>query len=155
MAQTGENFKLLDDGTVRWEPRPEQDAQIIPLHPENHLVKPGEYQALCIGHRGIDIFRARKVVVWWKLLEHPEILLPRYYRVTSYRPRVCAPSGSDIARDVAAALGRRVRRDQIPVSSLTGIYVRVEVRTVTADREQRKLPEVCTYSVIDRVIGPA
>lgn len=155
MAQTGEILKILPDGRTRWEPRPEQDAGIIPLHPENHLLRPGEYQALYVGYRGIDIFRARKVAAWWKILERPEIVLPRYYRVTTYQPRVSAPAGSAIARDVAVALGRRVRCDRIPMTDLAGIPVRVQVRSVTRDREQRQLAEVCTYSVIDRIVGPA
>lgn len=148
-----EILRVLDDGNTRWDRAPKPQA--VPLHPEPALVEPGEYQAVYIGHRGLSMYRGRKLVVWWRILEHAEILLPRYYRVLTYQPRISAPASSDIMREVAAALGRRIRRDQIPVASLAEAPpVRVDVRTVVRDRSQRDLPEVCTYSVISRVIGP-
>lgn len=117
-------------------------------------VLPGNYTALYVSHKGMTVFRTPKVCVYFRLLEHPEIVLRRWYRVSDHRDgRVRAPGSSDIVREISAVLGQRVRADRIPVASLAGVMVRIEVKTVTADGKQRALAAVNQYSCIERVLA--
>jgi len=112
----------------------------------------GTYSAVYEQHRGLLIFRTPKVRVDFRLLEHPGLVLSRWYRVEDFRHgRVSACSSSDIVREISDVLGRRIRRDQIPVGALEGVIVKIQVRTVTKDRIQRPLAEVNRYSIIGRV----
>lgn len=153
----GQRFVLQDDGTVHWEAAPvnHQPGRIVSPYLDPVFIEPGDYHATYAGHRGISVFRSHKLLVLWTLLEHPDIRLPRYYRVRCYSPRIVAPATGDLVREVSAVLNQRIRRDRIPVTSLAGISAQIEVRTVTMDREQRDLAEVNQYSVVARVRGRA
>ena len=120
-----------------------------------HFVVPGNYTAVYAGHQGLMIYRTPKVRVSFRLMEHPGIVLDRWYRVEGYRNRIKTRASSDLVREVSAGLNRRVRRDRIPVGELAGIIVRVRVRTVTMDHRQRELHLVNQYSVIEAVEGQA
>ena len=130
---------------------------VIPLAiPDEDIVRltPGEYAAVYVGYTSLIVFRSPKVRVDFHLLDHPELILSRWYRVKDYRGgRLKAGRHSDIVRELSAVLGRRVRHDRITVGSLENIMVRVEVRDVIEDRKQDKLAEVNRYSVISRLIG--
>jgi hypothetical protein len=118
------------------------------------LITPGPYGAVYVRHAGCFIFRTAKLRADFRLLEHPEIVLSRWYRAADFRGgRVRAPHHSDLVRELSAVLGQRVRHDRIPLSLLQGIYVRAEVRTVTSDRRQHELAEINQYSIIERLIG--
>ena len=128
----------------------------LPIPGEDLVRVPrGEYQANYVRHVGIIVFRSPKLRVDFRLLAHPELIVPRWYRVVhDYRGgRVRAGHHSDIVRELSAVLGRRVRSDRIPVSALENIVVRVEVRDVSSDRKQDNLAEMNRYSVISRLIG--
>lgn len=156
IAPGAKKLHVQDDGTTRWEAVPAPEARrIVSAYLEPILVEPGIYTALYVGHRGIDVFRFRKLLILWRLAEHPDIQLPRYYRVHCYSPRIIAGAASDLVREASAVLNQRIRRDRIPVASLAGIPAEVQVRTVTVDREQRDLAEVNRYSVISFVKGRA
>ena len=119
------------------------------------LVQPGDYTAVYVSHVVMHIFRGPKLKVMFRLLEHPDLVLPRWYRVAALKGRVSAPLHSDLVREVSAALNQRVRHDRIPVASLANVPVRVKVRTVTTDREQSAISAVNQYSVISRLEGIA
>ena len=151
-----EMLQIHADGMTAWATTPApKPARVISAYLDPVLVEPGSYTALYAGHRGLEVFRSRKLQVLWQLTEHPDLCLPRYYRVACYKPRIIAPASSDIMREVSAVLGPRIRRDQIPVASLGGIPARVIVETVTVDHHQRELAEVNRYSIIRSVEGPA
>lgn len=122
---------------------------------ELFLVTPGPYNAVYERHAGIQIFTVRKLRVWFRLLEHPGIVLERWWRVTSYKGRIAAPAKSDIVREISAALGQKIRPDRIPVGSLANVTLRVMVKTVTTDQRQRKLNPINHYSVIESLEGRA
>lgn len=119
------------------------------------LVAPGNYTAVYVGHVGMFVFRGAKLKVMFRLYEHPDLVLPRWYRVTTCKGRVSAPVHSDLVREVSAALNQRVRHDRIPVASLENIPVRVLVRTVEKDREQNQINPVNAYSVVSKLEGKA
>jgi hypothetical protein len=117
------------------------------------LVRPGEYTAVYIGHKGCFIFRERKLRVDFRLVEHLDLVLQRWYRVVDYRGgRIRAIRSSDLVRELSAISNRRIRHDRIPIADFEGKVVRVEVRTVRTDSRQRKLATVNEYSVIARVL---
>jgi hypothetical protein len=107
-------------------------------------------------HVGYQIFRTCKLRVSFKLLEHPEIVLHRWYRVNTFKGRVSTryPT-SDLVRELSAVLGTRIRCDRIPVTLLANTPVQVEVKTVQQDHRQISLAPVNQYSVIARVRGKA
>jgi hypothetical protein len=114
----------------------------------------GEYGAIYVKHQGCFIFRTAKLRVDFRLLEHPEIILARWYRVNDFRGgRIRAGRHSDLVREVSTVLGQRVRHDRIPVSLLAEKCVRVELRTVMRDQRQNALADVNHYNTIERIIG--
>lgn len=120
------------------------------------LLPDGEYTGFYVRHHVRMIFSRPKLVVMFQLVEHPGLMLPRWYRVQDYRGgRIRAGAHSDIVRELTAVLGQRVRRDRLPITSLARIPCRLLVRTVTQDHRQQKLPELCRYSVVSRVLGRA
>ena len=134
-------------------------ATVIAFHDDEtadgfHLVAPGTYTAIYVRHRGLTIYRTPKVRVSFRLMQHPAIVLDRWYRVESHQNRIKAGRSSDLVREVSSALNRRVRADRIPVGELAGVVVRVTVRTVVTNHRQRELQRVNHYSVIESVEGP-
>lgn len=114
----------------------------------------GEYEATYVGHRCVFVFRVWKVRVDFRLLARPGITLARWYRATVSRSRISAiGTSSDLVRELSAVVGKRVRRDRIPVGEFANHAVRVQVKTVTTDRNQRELAKVNKYSVIECVLG--
>jgi hypothetical protein len=117
-------------------------------------VDPGRYSAVYVKHRGLTIYRTPKVKVEFRLLAHPEVVLPRWYRVLDFRNgRISAPSHSDIVREISEVLGRRVRTDRLEVASLKDLVIAVEVEDVRVDRAQRSLAPINQYSRIARLCG--
>jgi hypothetical protein len=119
-------------------------------------LRPGKYTALYERHQGMNKYKTPKVRVDFRLLEHPGLVLSRWYRVSEYRGgRISAPHHSAIMRETCAVLGTRHRHDRIPIASLRDIQVSVEVGDVVMDGEQHELADVNRYSVIKRVLGRA
>jgi hypothetical protein len=117
------------------------------------LVSEGEYQAIYVAHKGLSVFRTAKLCIWMKLVEHPDIVLQRWYRVQDYRGgRVRAGRHSDLVRELSAVLDVRVPHDRLPITMLSDKIVRVSVATVTRDRSQTNLARVNQYSVISKLI---
>lgn len=124
--------------------------------PELLLLRPGRYTAVYESHRGLYTFmKVPKLVVMFRLIDHAELVLPRWYRVTGFRGRVSAPAHSDLVREISAVLLQRVRHDRIPISSLANVPVYITAKTVTEDAKQRPLAEVNQYSVIESLDGRA
>lgn len=120
---------------------------------EPALVAPGEYSAVYVRHKAGVVFRTPKLRVDFRLVEHPDIVLQRWYRIEDFRGgRIRAGRHSDAVREISAVLGRRVRHDRIPVSALADIAVGVVVTTVTKDSSQRAIAAVNRYSVIARLL---
>jgi hypothetical protein len=137
-------------------------TNVVPLRSDEEiegmpLVTPGLYNVVYRKHAGFTIFKGvKKVCVYFQLLAHPGIVLERWYRVASYGGgRISAVQRSDIVREVAAVLGRRIRHDRIPVASLSNLEIVAEVSTVTHDHEQTALHAINQYSVISRLRGRA
>jgi hypothetical protein len=102
------------------------------------------------------VFGVPKLCVEFRLIEHLELLVPRWYCVRDFRAgRVIATRHSDLVREVSAVLGSRIRQDRVPVSSLADVPVRVEVRDVVTVRRQAPLAKVNQYSVIASILGRA
>lgn len=118
-------------------------------------VTPGEYTGVYVRHVGMTIFRVQKLCVYFQLVEHPEIVLPRWYCVKSWRGRVRAGPHSDLVRELSAIQSRRVRADRVTLEWFERVYVTMTVRDVVVDRKQNPLDSVNQYSVIDRLIRRA
>lgn len=115
-------------------------------------INPGQYHGTYVSHAGAIVFRRPKLRVLFRLFEYPELVLPRWYRVTSYDgARISAPMHSDLVREVSEVLGLRVRPDRVPVASMAGIQVSLLVRTVAADKDDNALAQVNCYEIISRV----
>ncbi len=120
------------------------------------LMPPGEYLAVYESHYGAVVFqnKAPKVCIRMKLAEHPDVILERWYRVRDFRRgRIVANRSSDIVRELRDVLGRGVRYDRIPIGLLKGLYVRVEVRTVTQNYDQEEHSPNNQYSSICRLVA--
>jgi hypothetical protein len=132
---------------------------VIALHwaPDGDLphVPAGEYNAVHVRHFGKVVFRVPKVCVLFRLVEHPDIILPRWYCVSQCRGRIRTGPHSDLVRELSAILGRRVRADRIPLELFERIFVTVEVRDVVEDRKQNRVDPVNRYSVIGRIVARA
>jgi hypothetical protein len=116
-------------------------------------VDPGEYPVVYVRHIGVIVFRTAKIRVDFRLLPYPGLIVSRWYRVKGFRGgRIQAGRHSDIVREMSAVLGRRIRHDRIPVSSLENIAMRAVVREVVADRNQVALAPVNRYTVISRIL---
>jgi hypothetical protein len=121
--------------------------QLVNLSPSS------SYTGTYIRHDGMHVFKAPKVRVLFRILEHPDIVLPRWYRVTTYKGRVSAPIHSDLVRELTVVLGQRVRHDRVPVGSLANIVVNITVSTVTRSSTPEPLHILNQYSVISSVDG--
>jgi len=133
------------------------DARQIPADDGDPpaLLNAGTYSAIYIAHRGMMAFRTPKLEMQFRLFEHPDIVLSRWYRVTGYKNRISAPIQSDLVREIQAALNRRIRLDRIPLELLKDKPVIVDVKVVTIDKTQHELAPVNRYNVIERIRGPA
>jgi hypothetical protein len=147
-----------------------QDANVIPSK-TNVIPLPGatddlvriepgdDYTAFYIRHVGMRIFGGLrtptlKVRVDFRLVEHPNLILARWYRVHNYAGgRIRASAHGDLVREISAVLGTRVRPDRVPMSLLEGIIVRVSVHDVVNDHRQERIAEVNRYSIIGRLLG--
>jgi hypothetical protein len=133
-------------------------ANVIPLAIPEGLarISAGDYTAIYVRHAGAMLFCTPKMRVDFRILEHCDVVLTRWYRVTDYRSgRVRAGRHSNIVREISAVLGRRVRHDRIAVGCLAGLLVRVRVYTVTTDSRQNALADVNQYSAIETLLGRA
>jgi hypothetical protein len=119
-------------------------------------IEPGAYQAVYEGHRPFKIFngKALKLQVDFRLIEHAQIVLPRFFPIRNHASgRISAGRHSDLVRELSAVLGRRVRADRIPISDLSGLLLDVLVRDVVTDHRQRPLAPVNRYSIIAQLVG--
>lgn len=116
-------------------------------------VSPGEYLACYSRHAGTVVFGSPKLRLDMRLVEHPDIVLSRWYRVQDSRGgRIRASRHSDLVRELSAVLGMRVRADRVPVTQLKGLVVRIDVQTIMTDYRQQRLADVNQYSGIARLI---
>ena len=119
-------------------------------------IEPGEYSAVYLRHQGLRVFQTPKVRADFKVLAVPGLTLSRWYRVSDHRAgRLRAGRKSDLVRELTAVLGTRIRTDRIPLASLKGLEILVEVKDVTHDYNQRSLHELNRYSSIARMIRRA
>ncbi len=139
---------------TRLEPRDadiELDGKIWPLVPD------GEYVAQYLRHETRRMFRTFKVFLHFEIvgpgLWHGTKLYRAYNAIDvvhgkkggrkfKLRPR------SQLYLDLCRLYGGKHRRDRISLNGLKSLVLRVRVRTVTKDYEQRPLPESLHYSVV-------
>ena len=125
------------------------------------LLPDGEYEVVYSHHETWKYLgKAPKVTFWFKVVsigDYFGVLLPRYFNVNRIvgKPakygRFKAGRTSDFLLEFCNLFPRKISRlDRIPLSLLEKEVLVVLTRTVTKNREQRHLPEVLKYSVIDR-----
>lgn len=126
-------------------------------------IPPGVYTlAFETGQTWVYFGRSPKVVMWFRVVSygpHFGAVLPRYYNVKQIKgkPRkngeFKAGPSSDLVREYARIFNTRPRLDRISFSQYKGISISGRVETVQKDREQKELPEVLHYSVINELLG--
>lgn len=125
------------------------------------LIEAGIYEGVAGRARLVFVFGVHKLVVPFTVIvrdaDEPDgcrhVIIARYYNVSRHGRRICVSTHGDYAREWALIAGRRIgRRDRPHVHAFEGAFCRVEVRTVTKDREQRRLPEHARYSRVARVL---
>lgn len=123
------------------------------------VVAPGRYQAVAVAYRQAKIHGALKIIVDFKVtVPRPdgegtvEVRLSAYYNASGGRGRVRAGASSKLYRNLALVTGRRPHRKGVPLGALIGPLLEVEVRTVTHDHRQRRLPLAAQYSVVTGIV---
>lgn len=125
----------------------------FPLLPE------GEYEVCYVYHETWNYMgRNPKVAFWFRVInigEYFGTLIPRYFNVKQLKGkpakngRFVPGRSSDFLLEYCNLFPRRITRlDRIPLSLLENEIIKVQVKTVTKNREQRSMPEVLQYSVI-------
>lgn len=126
-----------------------------PRYLDPHLVPPGRYSVLARAWHVGNAFNESKLRLDLQLLDHLDILLPRWYRIGGHhRSRISASPQSDLVREVQLVTGKRIRCDRIPVGEFlkAGVLL-ADIETVKQDSRQQQLAEVNRYSVVRRIIG--
>lgn len=138
---------------------PGWDCEVVGDAPQQ--VPDGEYSARYLGHDTAVAFKTGKVFLRFAIADlgpYCEIKLYRPYRVRTVvgRPgpggKFSLNRGSDLYKDLARLLDVSRRPDRISLHSLKGRVWRIRTRTVIRDYQQRELPEVLRYSVIDQIL---
>ncbi|MCA3028987.1 MAG: hypothetical protein ING66_10360 [Rhodocyclaceae bacterium] len=86
------------------------------------------------------------------------IMVYRAYRVRALTTKqgknggFKAARGSEVYHDLSRILDIRLRPDRVSATSLRGVVVSVDVRTVVKDYRKRPLREWQRYSVIDKLL---
>ena len=135
-------------------------SEALPLLPD------GKYDAAYSHHETWKYLgKAPKVTFWFKVVtlgEYFGTLLPRHFNVSriigkpARNGRFKAGRSSDFLLEYCSLFPRKISRlDRIPLSLLENEVIIISTRTVTNNREQRKLPDVLQYSVIDHWLGIA
>ena len=126
------------------------------------LLREGEYRAVLTSHETAIVFRAPKVFLHFRIIDPGEwfgAMLYRAYRVKSLAGRPSKNGGFKVTRGgdlfemLCRVLDIRSRPDRVSVAPLRGIVLKVKVRTVTHDYQQRPLREWLRYSVVADVLG--
>jgi hypothetical protein len=144
-------------------------VKVVPLHPDEGgivvddypLIEPGEYTAVYTGHATMLAFNRPKVYVYFRIVDgaHTGAKLFRAYRVKALagKPRkngrFVVRRSYALFREFATVTGAHERPDRIALTSLRNCVLRVSVRTVDHDYQQRPLPEACRYSVVDQMLA--
>lgn len=132
------------------------------------LVPAGEYVGQFTHSETAVLFKTKrfpgapKLFLHFRLVEigpHNGTVLYRPYNVAALigtpgrGGRFRASRRSDLVHELAIVYGRAFRPDRINLQPLSRVLVRLLVRVVERDREQREIPEPLRYSVIQRLIG--
>lgn len=137
--------------------RPDEAGEVADDYP---LVPPGEYSVCYIDHRTVIAFKQAKVYVRFRVADGPYIgvKLFRAYRVKALvgKPRrngrFVVRRTHELYRQFVAVTAVRERADRIALTRLRNCVLRVTVRTVTQDSQQRDLGPSAQYSVVDRFL---
>lgn len=107
--------------------------------------------------------RSPKLVLWFSIAdmgEHFGKKLARYYNVSSIKGKpgkngnFKAGAKSDFVREYCSVVSQPVKRlDRIALSRLSENVIRAKVKTVTKGYNQRSIPEMLQYSVIEQIEG--
>ncbi len=135
-------------------------TQDLPLLPDD------EYEVVYSHHETWKYLgKAPKVTFWFKIVtmgDYFDMLLPRHFNVNriigkpAKNGRFKAGRSSDFLLEYCSLFPRKIARlDRIPLTLLENEIIVASTRTVTSNREQRLLPEVLQYSVIDHWLSIA
>jgi hypothetical protein len=143
-------------------------AALYELNTQQHSDQPiwlpeGEYTAAYKWHT-TWLFKGRypKVVITFVIQdygEHFEKEINAYYIVKSLkgkpRKRGSFSAGwkSNFMLDYTTLYGKPERKDRFNMSNFNNGFVKIEVRTVKKNRDQREYPESLQYSVVSRILG--
>lgn len=122
----------------------------------------GIYRAVLTHHETAFVFKTPKVFMWFRLIEPGPYFDRMVYAAYRARNLKGKPSknggfklsaGGHLFKMVCRILQIKRRADRLSLRDLKHRVLRVQIRTVTKDYQQRDLPEVCQYSVVQDVIG--
>lgn len=154
---------LAPDASDRPHLRAVQSTEgLVELRP---LVPEGRYKLRFRSHEtSLFCKRAPKLTLWFAICDpddpaapHAGNLLARWYNVRELigkqgkGGRFKAAAQGDLALEYAQLFRPTGRLDRISLDPFRESIVIGEVGTVTANRDQRDLPESCQYSVIRRL----
>ena len=138
----------------------EDDDACMLVEGHKPMIPEGEYLARYLWHDTAVLFaKAHKVVLHFEICEGPHTgtRLTRYYRVkqligkSGRNGKFKLAAGGDLYRTLARLQDVRTRPDRISLRPLRTIFLRVGVRTVDRDRDNKSLSEGARYSVIKTV----
>ena len=128
------------------------------------LVPEGRYQVAYAYHETwVYMGRQPKVTFWFLVVDQGEYLgvkLARYFNVKrhigkpSKNGRFVPGRSSDFLLEYCSLFADSIKRlDRIPLAMLKNEIIEARVKTVKQNREQRNLPDVMKYSVIESWLG--
>ena len=144
------------------------DLKSVPDPPEivvedvdQPLIPAGDYQAKYLRHETALVFgKTSKVYVHFEIVDpgqHNGTKLYRAFRVTALigKPRrngrFKLKRRSDLFLTLCRLFDGKHRPDQVSLTRLRNLVLKISVRTVTKDYNQRPLPEMLHYSVVDEI----
>jgi hypothetical protein len=159
-TDTGKLFLVKKPSRTRDKPQPlravpQQDADDDELQIEAvPRVKPGHYDARCLGGTTTSRFRRQLAQLQFQLVGlHPQAgaILQAYASMTEHRKIRPAMKLARWWKYIVEASG--ARSDRIALRRFTDYLWRVKVKTVTQDHRQRPVAPCDQYEVIDDLLG--
>ena len=155
-------MRLPNDSAPLRVVQPPNDDFAIQIEGHRELVPNGWYEAKFCGHDTALMFKQPKVFLRFEIVQQGEffdkgIRLARPYRVRRVAPpagpngKFVLDAGGDLYRMLLRVLDVKQRRDRISLLALKHLPLKIRTRTVTKDREQRDLPSLAQYSVVEDV----
>jgi hypothetical protein len=125
------------------------------------LLPEGNYQAVLTHHETAIVFRSAKVFLYFRIIDPGDWfgkILYRPYRVKSLAGKPSRNGGFRVTRGgdlfdmLCRVLDIRSRPDRVSVAPLRGKVLKIRVRTVIVDHQQRPLRDWMRYTVVADVL---